>query len=94
MRLKLIQGDPAKKHKGLCHFSTFAKFSFMAERLEKRNWSIRETALRIALKLWWVVNDDDTGHNDDDAEDGDADDDCHFRDNENYDNDDSVKNDK
>ena len=62
MRLKLIQGDPSKKHKGLCHFSTFAKFSFMAERLEKRNWRIRETALRIALKLWWVVNDDDTGN--------------------------------
>ena len=62
MRLKLIHGDPSKKHKGLCHFSTFAKFSFMAERLEKRNWRIRETALRIALKLWWVVNDDDTGN--------------------------------
>ena len=64
MRLKLIQGDPSKKHKGLCHFSTFAKFSFMAERMEKRNWRIRETALRIALKLWWVVNDDDDTGND------------------------------
>ena len=63
MRLKLIHGDPSKKHKGLCHFSTFAKFSFMAERLEKRNWRIRETALRIALKLWWVVNDDSNDNN-------------------------------
>ena len=30
MRLKLIQGDASKKHKGLCHFCTFAKFSFMS----------------------------------------------------------------
>ena len=37
MRLKLIQGDTSKKHKGLCHFSTFAKFSFMSEQLEKKN---------------------------------------------------------
>jgi len=59
MRLKLIQGDAAKNHKGLYHFSTFAKFSFMVERLEKRNWRIRETALRVALKLWWVVHNDE-----------------------------------
>eukprot|EP00943_MAST-04B_sp_MAST-4B-sp1_P009945 g9945.t1 len=58
MRLKLIQGDASKKHKGLCHFCTFAKFSFMSEQLEKKNWRIRETALRIALKLWWEVGDD------------------------------------
>eukprot|EP00943_MAST-04B_sp_MAST-4B-sp1_P005595 g5595.t1 len=58
MRLKLIQGDASKKHKGLCHFCTFAKFSFMSEQWEKKNWRIRETALRIALKIWWEVGDD------------------------------------